>query len=201
MGRRRMNTNGAFRTIDQLVASGSIKRSGIALRTATLEFVEKMSLLRATSDDLHWLRCEGKPLKDGWYLLDVESCDMWDEAAWLVTVDGHIYYHTEEHLSLNASQRYWMRDYCGNKCSDGFGVRCADCALGDAYYYDNVRVDTWEALKSAAVRLSTGYQEGLSEQSLFDLLLRNMSQLLEEAARAYHSRNNLLDAEESKKTA
>jgi len=183
MSRKRENTNTAFRTVDQLITAGDSFPCGVTLRNTVLEFAEKMAALSASTFEMYRLRYKNKTVDFGFPLWGVDCSEYLNSAEWFVSPDGHLYYYTDEHCSLDENQREFIEEFCECECERN--VDCENCAISAAYYYNLVRVDTWEALTAAVVDLSTDHEE-LGEDGLYDLLINTMNGCLDNAARNYH---------------
>ena len=203
MSRKRENTNTAFRTIDQLITAGDSFPCGVTLRNTVLEFAEKMSALGAStrSGDENRLRYKGTVL-DGFYpLFGVAMEESLKPSTWLVGDDGHLYYHTDEHCSLDEKQRELKLEFCECECER---TDCDNCSLDEAHYYNLVRVDTWEAIEAAAQELSLRSEDYLllaADNDLYRMVTNEMTELLERAAREYYWDNCRNVAGQFKKSA
>jgi hypothetical protein len=181
MGRKRENTNTAFRTIDQLMAAGGQSPSSTLLRNTVREFVEKMSVLEASGcGDCSWHKYDGRWLKGGYPLYD--CVDGFDSSTWSVGADGMLYYYTPDDCSLDESQMNLIEEYCEFGCEDG---DCNSCVFHDINYYNVFRVDTWEALEDAANELGTP-----TVRILYHRLLSKMNYQLAYAAERYRKNHS-----------
>ena len=201
MSRKRENTNTAFRTIDQLITAGDSFPCGVTLRNTVLEFAEKMSALGARTHEMYRLRYRNRTVDSGHPLWGVDCSDYLNDSEWFVSPDGYLYYHTDEHCSLDEKQRELKLEFCECECER---TDCDNCSLDEAHYYNLVRVDTWEAIEAAAQELSLRSEDYLllaADNDLYRMVTNEMTELLERAAREYYWDNCRNVAGQFKKSA